>query len=187
MKFCSHNIRAISPSLSIRDLCFLFLHNKNKESRVFRNFIKIKMSRLFSIVGDSNVRRNMTGLNTASRESMKSAQIIDCEALATFEAALNEVRAESNTCIIASMTVFVLSGGDCGTISSAVDPILDSVSRRLKQFCQARQDLQVCRVCCFLWPLDEALEICIVFPASCIGIKSLEIHSLILEAFDFGS
>ena len=143
MKFCSHNIRAISPSLSIRDLCFLFLHNKNKESRVFRNFIKIKMSRLFSIVGDSNVRRNMTGLNTASRESMKSAQIIDCEALATFEAALNEVRAESNTCIIASMTVFVLSGGDCGTIASSIDPILAAFTAKINAFCSFRLDLQV--------------------------------------------
>ena len=126
---------------------FLFLHNTKKvtffrvSSREFRNFIK--MSRLFSVVGDSNVRRNWTGLNTASRETMKTAQVIDCEALGNFEAALNEVRAESNTCIIACMTVFILSSGDCGTITSAVDPVLDSVSRRLRQFCQARQDLQV--------------------------------------------
>ena len=45
----------------------------------------IKMSPLFSIIGDSNIRRNMTGLNIASRSSMKSAQIIDCVSLATIE------------------------------------------------------------------------------------------------------
>ena len=35
------------------------------------------MARLISIVGDGNVKRNMTGLNTASRESMKNAQVIN--------------------------------------------------------------------------------------------------------------
>ena len=104
------------------------------------------MSRLFSVVGDSNVRRNMTGLNTASREAMKSAQVIDCESLAAFEAALTEVRAESNVCIIAALTGFILASGDCGTINSAIDPVLDSVSKKLAQFCNARRDLQVRQV-----------------------------------------
>ena len=104
------------------------------------------MSRLCSIVGDSNVQRNMTGLNTASREAMKQAQVTDCEVLASFEAALAEVRAESNVCIIATMTGFILASGDCGTISSAVDPVLDSVSKMLTRFCNARQDLQVRRL-----------------------------------------
>ena len=101
------------------------------------------MSRLFSIVGDSNVRRNWTGLNVASRESMKSAQVIDCEDFPSLESSLNEVRAESNTCIIAAVTNFILMSGDCGTISSAVDPLLDSFAKKLTQFCAARQDLQV--------------------------------------------
>ena len=101
------------------------------------------MSRLFSIVGDSNVRRNMTGLNIASREAMKSAQVIDCELISSLEAALAEVRAESNICIVAAITVFLLSPGDCGTVSSTIDPVLDSFSRRLTQFCTSRQDLQV--------------------------------------------
>ena len=102
------------------------------------------MSRLFSIVGDSNVRRNMTGLNTASREAMRTAQVVDCDVLASFEASLNEVRAESKVCIVASITNFILASGDCGTINSAVDPVLDSVSKKLTQFCNARLDLQVC-------------------------------------------
>ena len=82
------------------------------------------MSRLFSIVGDSNVRRNMTGLNIASREAMKSAQVIDCELISSLEAALAEVRAESTICIVAAITGFLLSPGDCGTVSSTIDPVL---------------------------------------------------------------
>ena len=101
------------------------------------------MSRLFSIVGDSNVRRNMTGLNIASREAMKSAQVIDCETMASFEAALAGVRAESKICIVATITSFLLAPGDCGTISSSIDPVLASFARKLGRFCASRQDLQV--------------------------------------------
>ena len=43
------------------------------------------MSRLISIIGDGNVRRNMTGLNVASREAMKSAQVIDYAAPTSFD------------------------------------------------------------------------------------------------------
>ena len=43
------------------------------------------MARLISIIGDGNVRRNMTGLNVASRESMKKAQIIDYAAPSSFD------------------------------------------------------------------------------------------------------
>ena len=102
------------------------------------------MSWLFSIVGDSNVRRNMTGLNIASRETMKKAQIVDCPAITSLDASLNQVRVESNVCIVAVITDFLLTAGDCGTVSSSIDPILDSFSKRLIAFCAARQDLQVC-------------------------------------------
>ena len=101
------------------------------------------MSRLFSIVGDSNVRRNMTGLNIASRETMKAAQVIDCTSLLSLEASLTEVRAESNVCIVAAITDFLLASGDCGTISAAIDPILDGFSKRIFSFCNARPTLQV--------------------------------------------
>ena len=101
------------------------------------------MSWLFSVVGDSNVRRNMTGLNIASREVMKSSQIIDCASLSSLDVALGEVRRESNVCIVAALTDFLLTSGDCGTISSAVDPVLDSFRSKIATFCNARQDLQV--------------------------------------------
>ena len=98
---------------------------------------------LFSIVGDANVRRNMTGLNVASRASMKSAQIIDCAKMCDLEAALNEVRAESEVLIVACITDFLISGGDCGTIASSVDPALTSFSALLHRFCAAKQNVQV--------------------------------------------
>ena len=100
------------------------------------------MSRLISIIGDGNVRRNMTGLNVASREAMKSAQVIDYAAPTSFESVFNEIRADSTVCIIAALTDLLLSGGDGGTIFSTIDPILDSFRARVFHLCTARPNLQ---------------------------------------------
>ena len=88
----------------------------------------------------------MTGLNMASREAMKSAQIIDFNGVTPFASALNDVRQESNVCIIAALTDLLLSNGDCGTISASIDPILTDVCGQLTSFCVARPTLQVCHL-----------------------------------------
>lgn len=102
------------------------------------------LSRLYSIIGDSNVRRNMTGMNIASREAMKHAQVIDCSSMARIDDALNEIRAESEVLIFASVTELLLSSGDCGTIFSSIDPVLTSLASRLTSFCSFRPTLQAC-------------------------------------------
>ena len=99
--------------------------------------------RLFSIVGDANVLRNMTSLNVASRVSMKSAQIIDCTQICNLEAALSEVRAESEVVIIACITEFLIAGGNNGTVSSSIDPALTTFSALVHSFCTAKQTMQV--------------------------------------------
>ena len=103
----------------------------------------MSVHRLFSIIGDANVRRNMTGLNMASREVMQNSQILDCVAMATLDTALQGVRAESTVLIVASITEFILSQGDCGTIYSSIDPVLASFSTAMKTFCAFRPQIQV--------------------------------------------
>ena len=100
------------------------------------------MSRLITIIGDGNVRRNMTGMNVASRDCMKNAQVIDYMAPASFDQAFREIRPESTTCIIAALTDLLLSGGDCGTIYSSIDPILTTFRTKLLDLCSQRPDLQ---------------------------------------------
>ena len=102
--------------------------------------------RLFSIVGDANVRRNMTSLNIASRASMKSAQVIDCVKLCDLESALKEVRAESEVLIVACITEFLISGGFSGTISSSIDQPLSSFATLIHSYCAAKPNVQV-RTC----------------------------------------
>ena len=101
------------------------------------------MSRLISVVGDSNVRRNMTSLNIASREAMKNAEVIDCSDMTSLDSALANVRSESNQCIVACITEFLLLAGECGTILSAIDPVLSGFAQKLSSFCATRPKLQV--------------------------------------------
>lgn len=98
---------------------------------------------LFSIIGDSNVRRNMTSLNIASREAMKKAEVIDCDVITSLDAALSSVRPESNVCIVACITEFLLTAGECGTILSTIDPVLANFAQKLNKFCSIRPTLQV--------------------------------------------
>ena len=100
-------------------------------------------SALITIVGDENVTRNMTGLNMASRESMKSAQVISYLNTTPLSQPLLEVRSESSICIFAAMTDALLSNGDCGTIYASVDPVLTSIFTSLSGFCTAHPGLQV--------------------------------------------
>ena len=100
------------------------------------------MSRLISIIGDANVRRNMTGLNLGSREVMKNAQVIDYSAPASFESVFKEIRPEAEVCIIAALTDLILSGGDSGTIFASIDPILTSFRAKVFILCDAKPNLQ---------------------------------------------
>ena len=104
----------------------------------------MSLSRLFTIIGDNNVKRNMTGLNIASREAMKSSQVIDCFATSTFDAALSEVRAETSVLIVATLTEFILSNGFCGTVHSSIDPVLSAFVTKISGFCAFRPHVQVC-------------------------------------------
>ena len=85
----------------------------------------------------------MTALNIASRESMKSAQIVDCALMTSFDQALTDVRAESEVCIVATITEMLLVSGDCGTIFSTIDPILTAFNQKLTAFCVSRPRLMV--------------------------------------------
>ena len=100
-------------------------------------------ARLFSIIGDADVRRNLTGLNIGSREAMKTAQVIDYLGLNPLAQSLQEVRPESSIIIFAGLTQPILMNGDCGTISASVDPAMSSISGTLASFCVSHPDVQV--------------------------------------------
>ena len=99
---------------------------------------------MFSIIGDANVKRNMTNLNIASRQSMKQAQVIEHHGVSPVDQAFQAVRKESTVCIVAIVSEMIISGGDCGTISASVDPVFSDLHAKISAFCSANPNLQAC-------------------------------------------
>ena len=103
----------------------------------------MSISRLFTIIGDGNIRRNMTGLNIASRESMKSAQVLSCDSLGALPSSLADVKSESTVIIFAAITEMLLSAEDCGTLASTADNLFSQVRDLINDFCRHRSGAQV--------------------------------------------
>ena len=98
---------------------------------------------LYAVVGDGNVRRNMTTLNNASRAAMASARVIDCQSFASFPQVLRELPNEVNGCIIQSVSCFLASAEDSGAVVSTVDPVLTDFAAQVRELCGRRPALAV--------------------------------------------
>ena len=64
-------------------------------------------SHMFTIIGDSNVQRNLVDYNCGSRTDMREAQLIPCTSLAIFASCLPKVRAETNLLILSILSNFL--------------------------------------------------------------------------------
>ena len=71
---------------------------------------------VFSVIGDSNVQRNLLDYNCSGREDMKSAQLIPCTSFAVFAACLAKIRPETNILILSCLSNFLRDS------DSAADP-----------------------------------------------------------------
>ena len=52
----------------------------------------MSISRVFSVIGDRNVRDHMTTLNIASREAMKGAEVLSCPSVSNLATVFSEIR-----------------------------------------------------------------------------------------------
>ena len=68
--------------------------------------MEVDARNVFTVIGDSNVQRNLVEYNCTGRADMSSAQVIPCTSLTTFEACLPRVRAETNILILACLSNF---------------------------------------------------------------------------------
>ena len=79
--------------------------------------------RSFSIIGDSNVKRNMVSSTTSGRPPLASAQVLICGRLSLLSANLEKVKAVDG-CILACVTNFIT-----GSLGGATDPGVSMISR----------------------------------------------------------
>jgi len=93
--------------------------------------------RVFSLVGDSNVRRNMNESNCLDRPLMSGAETITCTKLALFPQSLFAIRSSSTVCIISCVTNFLAdSPEENGSMpGQRVEPVLTEFFRLLLDSC----------------------------------------------------
>ena len=98
---------------------------------------------LYVIIGDLNVRQNMTAMNIASREAMSTARVIDCLALSDLAQAMRDVPNEAGICIVQSITSFLVGAAEAGTVYGSVDPVLAEFNTTLRSFASSRASTHI--------------------------------------------
>ena len=93
------------------------------------------MSKIFSIVGDSNVRRHFNKTSQRASASIKAAQFIPCGNLGVFKEALLSKRDESNVCIISCLTNFFTAIEGASNVSSRIEPVLLEAHALISEAC----------------------------------------------------
>ena len=96
------------------------------------------LSHVFSILGDSNIKRHMNPINCRDRPMMSGCQVLPCEKLSVLAETLKAVRVESNVVLIACLTNFLTSidGSISASVSGKIAPLLSLIVESLKSVCQ---------------------------------------------------
>ena len=104
------------------------------------------MEAMFSIIGDSNIKRHMTPMNCCDRPLMASAQVLHCGCLEVLSESIKQIRAESNICVFSCVTNFLTSGNGSSNVSLRVKPILMDFLAKIGSLHATRPALR-CLVC----------------------------------------
>ena len=99
-------------------------------------------SHSFTLVGDSNVKRNMSPMNCRDRPMMSGAQVIQCGPMPMLATALSSIRIESTICIVYCVTNFVTSSAGSDSAGLRSEPIFIEFLEKLTVACEARPDLE---------------------------------------------
>ena len=79
--------------------------------------------RCFSILGDSNVSRNMTPFNVRDRPGLSDAQVLSCSKLQVMPDALRSARAASSIVIVACITNMLTASEEAGSSSDVLNKV----------------------------------------------------------------
>ena len=85
----------------------------------------MSVSRCYSILGDSNVKRHLNPMNCRDRPLMSGCQQVPCGKLALLGEALKTIRPESDVCLMSCVTNFITGSEDArSSVSFRIDPVL---------------------------------------------------------------
>lgn len=117
-------------------ITWLLIATSEQENSNLHSNIKMAQLRVFSLLGDSNIRNNVNQTACRANASIKASQVLFCGHFETFGDSLKKVRPESNVCIVACITNF-LTSIDGPSVSQRVQPVLQDVREVLLEVCGA--------------------------------------------------
>ena len=105
----------------------------------------MSLLRCFTIIGDSNVRRNLQSpSNTSGRPTMSEAQFIPGGGrLSVLSASLSAVRPESDACVVACISNLLTGSIASASLSTRVDPVISAFRDKVVSLARSRPALQV--------------------------------------------
>ena len=101
----------------------------------------MSQARVFSLLGDSNIRQHVTKTNCRANPMLKGAQVLPCGHMGIFSASLTSVRPESTVVIISCLSNFLASAQGPTTVSHRVSPVLQDIKDILVGQCSAHPEV----------------------------------------------
>jgi hypothetical protein len=105
--------------------------------------IVAQVARNFSVVGDSNIQRNLVDYNCSNRGEMRESQVLPCTSITTFEACLSKVRSEANILILSCLSNFLRDSESASDPSTRMSEVLKKFKSFLFPYCDSNPDLWI--------------------------------------------
>ena len=77
------------------------------------------------MIGDSNVKRNISKTNSRACPQMSGCQVLYCQKFELLDEVLSRVRDTSDVCIVACITNFLTASEEDPMVSKRVEPVIE--------------------------------------------------------------
>lgn len=91
---------------------------------------------VFTILGDSNVRRFLSSVNKRACPDIEASQILTCMKAPLFPEALSQIKDESDAVVVACVTNFITDSKGSSTVSARVEPVIVKFMERIIGACE---------------------------------------------------
>jgi len=101
----------------------------------------MSIARVFSLIGDSNIRNHMNPTNCRDRPLMSAAKVHFCSKMAIFPQSLSSVSPDCNVCVLSCISNFICDSAPSSTsVSHRVEPVISKFFELVKEACIANPD-----------------------------------------------
>ena len=97
-------------------------------------------ARVFSLIGDSNVRNHVNKNSCRANPALKSAQVMCCGSAEILAATLEKVRSSTTVCIVACVSNFLCDVDGPASVQNRLDPVLQDFRASMISACEANPE-----------------------------------------------